>query len=46
MPREAGAIAPLVALLQVWAGSEAATSAAGALRNLATSNDTNRNANR
>ena len=42
--REAGAIAPLVALLQAGAGSEAATIAAGALQNLANSNDTNKNA--
>ena len=37
--REAGAIAPLVALLQAGAGSAAATNAAGALWNLASSND-------
>ncbi|KOO28965.1 arm repeat-containing protein [Chrysochromulina tobinii] len=42
--REAGAIAPLVAMLQAGAGSEAATNAAGALCCLAISNDTNRNA--
>jgi hypothetical protein len=42
--REAGAIAPLVALLQAGAGSEAATIAAGALANLASSNDTIKNA--
>ena len=42
--REAGAIAPLVALLQAGAGSEAARNAAGALWNLANSNDTNKNA--
>ena len=42
--REAGAIVPLVALLQAGAGSEAATMAAGALRNLASLNDTNKNA--
>ena len=41
---EAGAIAPLVALLQAGAGSEAATNAAGALWTLAYLNDTNRNA--
>ena len=41
---EAGAIAPLVALLQAGAGSEAARNAAGALRSLANSNDTNKNA--
>jgi hypothetical protein len=35
--REAGAIAPLVALLQAGAGSEAATNAASALQNLSDS---------
>ena len=42
--REAGAIAPLVVLLQAGACSAAATSAAGALGNLAYSNDTIKNA--